>query len=117
MGILSKIFNMNVKSDSDTTNLNENIKLSSNVNNSNFFMVAEDIFYIRGQGTVVTGYISKGEIHVGDTVTINNNFTCTVTRIEQFRKVKEYAMTGENVGLILNNTSNNKIYKGDTITK
>lgn len=113
MGIFSKLFNLNVKSDAEE-NINYNVNKTID---GKFLMSVEDVFTITGRGTVVTGNISSGEVHVGDTLFINENLTTTVTGIEQFRKQMQSAVAGDNVGLLLKDISRDDIKRGDTLTK
>lgn len=124
MGIFGKLFNLNVKSDAEentSVNSYSGTTVSNNISQtqsfSDFYMVVEDVFSITGRGTVVTGRVAEGEIHVGDTVCINERITSVVTGIEQFRAKKDYAVAGENIGLLLSNVSKNDIHQGDSITK
>ena len=113
MGILSKIFNLGVKAENeDSLGHNKEYKSCS----GNFEMIVEDVFTITGRGTVVTGKISAGQIKVGDIVTINNNITTRVTGIEAFRKHLDYACTGDNVGLLLEDVDRNMINKNDVLS-
>lgn len=114
MGIFSKLFNLNVKSDVEE---NVDYNVTNNSIDGDFLMFVEDVFTITGRGTVVTGNISSGEVHVGDTLFINENITTTVTGIEQFRKQMQSAVAGDNVGLLLKDISRDDIKRGDTLTK
>jgi len=94
----------------------------ADISNGNFSLTVEDIFSITGRGTVVTGQVSGGEIHVGETVNIldlNGNIKATtkIVGVEMFRKLLDYAKTGDNVGLLLSGISRNGVSKGDRIVK
>ena len=82
-----------------------------------FHFVVEDVFIITGRGTVVTGRVDSGEVHVGDTVTINGSMTTEVTGIEMFRKTLDYAKAGDNCGILLKGITRDDIHKGDCLTK
>jgi translation elongation factor EF-Tu-like GTPase len=80
-----------------------------------FRMTVEDVFSIRGRGTVATGKIELGPLRVGDKVRINEE-TVRVDGIEAFRKTLDEANAGDNVGLLFGKLSKNKIQRGDVIT-
>lgn len=116
MGIFSKLFNLNVKSDVEENKIYEAIDNSIDAD-GDFLMFVDDVFTITGRGTVVTGCISSGEVHVGDTLYINEEMTTIVTGIEQFRKQIVSAKAGENVGILLSEINRDDIKKGDMLTK
>ena len=70
-----------------------------------FMMPVEDVFSIKGRGTVVTGRIERGVIHTGDPVDIvglqEKKLTSVVTGVEMFHKLLDEGMAGDNVGLLL----------------
>lgn len=81
-------------------------------------MIVEDVFMIRGRGTVVTGKIETGILKVGDDVVIkgaNGQKTTTVTGIESFRNALNQANPGDTVGLLLKDLSKQDIQHGDEI--
>jgi elongation factor Tu len=83
-----------------------------------FHMIVEDVFMIRGRGTVVTGKIDIGTLRVGDQVVVkgsNGQKTTTVTGIEAFRKALDQANAGDNVGLLLKDLSKQDVQHGDEI--
>lgn len=83
-----------------------------------FRMTVEDIFSIKGRGTVVTGKIESGTIKVGDEIIIqgkNGEKKTTVTGVEMFRKMLDQAKAGDNVGILLKNISKNDIQQGDVM--
>ena len=83
-----------------------------------FYLVIEDVFSITGRGTVVTGRIQKGQIHIGESVTLlRTNAQIEVTGIEQFRKVMDSASEGDNVGLLLRGVGRDEVVSGDVLTK
>lgn len=83
-----------------------------------FQMVIEDIFMIKGRGLVVTGRVESGSIHVGQNVQIlsadgSQSLESRVNAIESFRKKKESAQAGENVGLLIDkHLSQEQLQKG-----
>jgi len=83
-----------------------------------FHMIIEDVFMIRGRGTVVTGKIETGILRVGDQVVVkgsNGEKTTTVTGIEAFRKTLDQANPGDNVGLLLKDLTKQDVQHGDEI--
>jgi elongation factor Tu len=84
-----------------------------------FRMPVEDIFSIRGRGTVVTGRVESGTVRVGMKVNVVRDggvaTTTTVTGVEMFRKVLDSATTGDNVGLLLKELSKEQLRAGDLI--
>lgn len=68
-----------------------------------FMMPVEDVFSITGRGTVATGRVERGQVKVGDEVEIiglqEENKKTTVTGVEMFRKLLDYAEAGDNIGL------------------
>ena len=67
-----------------------------------FLMAIEDVFSIKGRGTVVTGRIETGAVHVGDAIEIvgltEEPTKTTCTGVEMFNKILEDAQAGDNVG-------------------
>ena len=87
-------------------------------NEGNFMFTVQDIFTVKGRGTVVTGVIESGTIHTGDTVTLNGkrkSATFTIGGIESFRKLLDSASMGDNVGLLLLGANKDDICKGDKL--
>ena len=82
-----------------------------------FHMVVEDVFTITGRGTVVTGRVDTGEVHVGDTVTISGRRQTQVIGVEMFRKTLDYARAGDNCGILLKDISREDINRGDYLSK
>jgi elongation factor Tu len=85
-----------------------------------FMLPVEDVFSITGRGTVATGRVERGRISVGDQceiVGIRETQTTTVTGVEMFRKLLDYADAGENVGVLLRGTKRDEIERGQVIVK
>ena len=85
-----------------------------------FLMPVEDVFTITGRGTVITGKIERGQINVNDEVEIvgiRDKQKTTVTGIEMFRKLLDYAEAGENVGLLLRGTKREDVERGQVVCK
>jgi elongation factor Tu len=83
-------------------------------------MPVEDVFTITGRGTVVTGKVERGQIRVNDEVEIvgiRDKTKTTVTGIEMFRKLLDYAEAGENVGVLLRGTKREDVERGQVLCK
>jgi len=85
-----------------------------------FLMPIEDIFSITGRGTVVTGRVERGRVHVGEEVEIvgfRDTRTTVVTGVEMFRKLLDEGMAGDNVGLLLRGIEKDEVERGQVICK
>ena len=85
-----------------------------------FLMPVEDVFSISGRGTVVTGRIDRGVVHVGDEVEIvgiNETTKTTCTGVEMFRKLLDEGMAGDNVGVLLRGTKREEVERGQVLAK
>ncbi len=86
-----------------------------------FLMSIEDVFSIKGRGTVATGRIERGMVKVGDTVEIvglrDANKTCVVTGVEMFQKTLDSGMAGDNVGALLRGVEKDDIERGQVLCK
>ncbi len=85
-----------------------------------FLMPIEDVFSITGRGTVGTGRIERGIIHVGDAVEvvgIRDTQKTVVTGVEMFRKLLDEGMAGDNVGLLLRGMDKDKLDRGMVVVK
>lgn len=85
-----------------------------------FLMPVEDVFSIKGRGTVVTGRIERGVVHVNDTVEIvgyGNNKSTVVTGVEMFRKQLDDGQAGDNVGLLLRGIEKEDVERGQVVAK
>ena len=86
-----------------------------------FLMPIEDIFSITGRGTVVTGRIEAGTIHVGDPVELvgfdEKAKTSVVTGVEMFRKLLDQGEAGDNVGLLLRGIDKKEVKRGEVVAK
>ena len=85
-----------------------------------FLMPVEDVFSIKGRGTVVTGRIERGEVKVGETVQIvglKDTKDSVVTGVEMFRKQLESGMAGDNVGLLLRGIEKDDVERGQVVAK
>ena len=86
-----------------------------------FLMPIEDVFTITGRGTVVTGRVERGQLKVNEEVEIvgikEKAIKTTVTGVEMFRKLLDYAEAGENVGLLLRGTRREEVERGQVVVK
>jgi len=80
-----------------------------------FLMSVEDVFSITGRGTVATGRVERGRVHVGDKVErvgIRETKQTVATGVEMFRKLLDEAQAGDNVGLLLRGMDKEEIERG-----
>ncbi|MFM7152281.1 MAG: elongation factor Tu, partial [Gemmataceae bacterium] len=86
-----------------------------------FLMSIEDVFSIKGRGTVGTGRIERGKVKVGDEVEIVGLMKAakktTVTGVEMFQKTLEYGMAGDNVGVLLRGIERTDLERGQVLAK
>ncbi|GED20475.1 elongation factor Tu [Kurthia gibsonii] len=86
-----------------------------------FMMPVEDVFSITGRGTVATGRVERGQVKVGDVVDIvgiaEETAQTTVTGVEMFRKLLDYAEAGDNIGALLRGVSREDIQRGQVLAK
>ncbi len=83
-----------------------------------FLMPIEDVFSISGRGTVVTGRVERGVIHVGDDIEIigikpTQKTTCT--GVEMFRKLLDQGEAGDNIGVLLRGTKREDVERGQVL--
>lgn len=85
-----------------------------------FLMPIEDVFSIKGRGTVATGRIEQGKVNVNEEVEIvgiKDNQKTVVTGVEMFRKMLNEGQAGDNVGLLLRGIERTQIERGQVIAK
>ncbi len=86
-----------------------------------FMMPVEDVFSITGRGTVATGRVERGRLEVNKEIEavgiIEEPFTTTVTGIEMFRKLLDYAEAGDNVGCLLRGVDREGIQRGQVLSE
>ncbi|NMD72361.1 elongation factor Tu [Bacillus sp. DNRA2] len=86
-----------------------------------FMMPVEDVFSITGRGTVATGRVERGVVKVGDVVQIvgftEEPKSTTVTGVEMFRKLLDYAEAGDNIGALLRGVAREEIERGQVLAK
>ena len=86
-----------------------------------FMMPVEDVFSIKGRGTVVTGRIDRGKINTGDPVEIiglqEKSMSSVITGVEMFHKILDEGMAGDNVGLLLRGIGREEVERGMVVAK
>ena len=83
-----------------------------------FLLPIEDVFSISGRGTVVTGRVERGIVHVGDEIEIiglKDTEKTTCTGVEMFRKLLDEGRAGENVGVLLRGTKREDVERGQVL--
>ena len=84
-----------------------------------FMMPIEDVFSIKGRGTVVTGRVDRGRIKVGDAVEIvglrDKSMASVVTGVEMFHKSLDFGMAGDNCGLLLRGIDRTDVERGQVV--
>ncbi|WP_163528022.1 elongation factor Tu [Halobacillus ihumii] len=86
-----------------------------------FMMPVEDVFSITGRGTVATGRVERGQVKVGDEIEIigmaEDARKTTITGVEMFRKLLDYAEAGDNIGALLRGVNREDISRGQVLAK
>jgi len=86
-----------------------------------FMMPVEDVFSIKGRGTVVTGRVDRGHVKTGEQVEIvglrEKTITSVVTGVEMFHKTLDEGMAGDNLGLLLRGIERDDVERGQVIAK
>ena len=85
-----------------------------------FLMAVEDVFSIKGRGTVVTGRIDSGKVKVGEEIEIvgiRDTKKSTVTGVEMFRKMLDEGQAGDNVGILLRGIEKDDVERGQVLAK
>ncbi len=86
-----------------------------------FLMCVEDVFSIKGRGTVATGRVERGKVKVGDPLQIvglsDKVQDTTCTGVEMFQKLLEFGMAGDNVGVLLRGIEKNQIERGQVLAQ
>ncbi len=86
-----------------------------------FLMPVEDVFSISGRGTVATGRVERGTVKVGDVVEIvglsTEKKSTTITGVEMFHKLLDFAEAGDNIGALLRGVAKNEIERGQVLCK
>ena len=90
-------------------------------NDKPFLMPVEDVFTISGRGTVATGRVERGVLHLNDEVEIvgikEETQTSVATGIEMFRKTMDFAEAGDNIGVLLRGIDRTAIERGQVVAK
>src|SRR5207248_2928814 len=85
-----------------------------------FLMAVEDVFSIKGRGTVATGRVERGIVKVGEEIEIvgfRDTRKTTVTGVEMFRKLLDQGQAGDNIGVLLRGIEKNDIERGQILSK
>ena len=86
-----------------------------------FMMPIEDVFSIKGRGTVVTGRVDRGRVHSGEPVEIvglrEKTMNSVVTGVEMFHKTLDEGMAGDNLGLLLRGIERTDVERGQVVAK
>ena len=86
-----------------------------------FMMPVEDVFSIKGRGTVVTGRVDRGRVKVGEAVEIvglrEKSMASVVTGVEMFHKLLDEGMAGDNLGLLLRGIERTDVERGMVVAK
>ena len=85
-----------------------------------FLMPIEDVFSIKGRGTVVTGRIERGKVDVNDEIEIvgvKDTVKTVVTGVEMFRKTLDEGQAGDNVGVLVRGLEKNQVERGQVLAK
>lgn len=83
-----------------------------------FLMPIEDVFSIKGRGTVVTGRVERGKVKVNETVEIvgiKATQSTVVTGVEMFRKLLDEGMAGDNIGVLLRGVEKEQVERGQVL--
>lgn len=83
-----------------------------------FLMPVEDVFSIKGRGTVVTGRVTRGKVKVGETIEIvgiKSTQSTVVTGVEMFRKTLDEGLAGDNVGVLLRGVEKEQVERGQVL--
>jgi len=83
-----------------------------------FLMPVEDVFSISGRGTVATGRVERGVVHVGDEIEIvgiRDTQKTTITGVEMFRKILDEGQAGDNIGALLRGTKREEVVRGQVL--
>jgi elongation factor Tu len=85
-----------------------------------FLMPIEDVFSIKGRGTVVTGRVTRGKVKVNDTIEIvglKEAKKTVVTGVEMFRKILDEGQAGDNIGVLLRGVEKTEVERGQVLAK
>jgi translation elongation factor EF-Tu-like GTPase len=112
-------FGRNKSDRMDVQTLLDEANTASPTGGASFRLPVEDVFSIRGRGTVVTGRVEAGTVRVGLPVQVVRAgavvASTKVTGVEMFRKVLDSATAGDNVGLLLADLTKEQVQQGDLV--
>jgi elongation factor Tu len=100
------------------TAVDEHIPQPARAVDQPFLMPVEDVFAIKGRGTVVTGRIERGKVKVGESIEIvgiRETRTTTVTGVEMFKKLLDEGVAGDNVGCLLRGIERDDVIRGQVL--
>ena len=100
--------------------LDNHIPEPQRILDKDFLMPVEDVFSIEGRGTVATGRIDRGRVHVGDKIEIvglRETRETVVTGVEMFRKLLDEGQAGDNVGCLLRGLKREEVERGQVLAK
>src|SRR5687767_2870389 len=100
--------------------VDEYIKTPERAVDRPFLMPIEDVFGIKGRGTVVTGRIERGRVKVGEEIEIvgfGETRKTVVTGVEMFKKLLEDGQAGDNIGALLRGVERDEIFRGQVLAK
>ena len=100
--------------------VDEYIPTPDRASDLDFLMPVEDVFSISGRGTVATGRVERGTVKMADEVEIvglKDTKKTTITGIEMFHKMMDYAEAGDNIGALLRGVAKNEIERGQVLCK
>lgn len=100
--------------------VDENIPTPERDTEKPFLMPVEDVFSIKGRGTVVTGRIERGKVKVNEEIEIvglHDTKKSVVTGVEMFRKSLDEGMAGDNVGILLRGIEKDDVERGQVLAK
>ena len=102
----------------DYAEMSPSMATTTGASNTGFRMTVQDVFFIKGRGTVVTGTVESGTIIEGAAVEIHGSSGVTQTvvqGIEMFRRIKSQANAGDNVGILLRGLQRDQVQRGDVL--
>ena len=101
--------------------IDEYFPLPSRAVDGPFLMPIEDVFSIKGRGTVGTGRVERGVVHVGDTIELvglhPETKKTTVTGVEMFNKTLDEGQAGDNIGVLLRGIEKKELERGQVLAK
>lgn len=102
----------------DYAQMSPSVATPTGASTTGFRMTVQDVFSIKGRGTVVTGTVESGTITEGASIEVHSSSGVTQTvvqGIEMFRRTKSQANVGDNVGILLRGIQRNQVQRGDVL--